>query len=412
MKSEFRLISPSLKLSITIGIFLFLLIIFLTLTFKTEFSVILLSIGGTIGLMGILFTIGKVAQLVFAIKTSNVELESKKVELDTKKQNLRLVTYQADRAALESNVLHFSKNERLIVPNDAPIKLIEAMPELANNQQLLLPANTQELDLLTVFTQATQSYAIIGGQQTGKTFQAQHIAAFWLSKGYRPVIVGPKWDKDEWTGCHLFGGKGNFSEVAKGIEIVRQEAGNRHADITKSHKAHSILPVFFDDWTPIVDSVENARELVLQATTLYASVNIILYFILHSDTANAWGVDKKGAALKDNFIKLLIIPSYDTNGLIVREKTKGVIKFPGDNVEYPVKLFSYPVNFFPADNSIFEQDNLLCEVIPAESKDDRIIELYREGNTLTGICTQLYGYKNQARLEQIKQVLTDNGLIG
>ncbi len=43
------------------------------------------------------------------------------------------------------------------------------------NQQVVqqLPAQAEsQLDLLTIFTQPTQSYAIIAGQQVGKTFQA------------------------------------------------------------------------------------------------------------------------------------------------------------------------------------------------------------------------------------------------
>lgn len=206
----------------------------------------------------------------------------------------------------------------------------------------LLPATTEaeQLDLLAVFTQPTQSYAIIGGQQTGKTFQAQHIANCWLRQGLKPAVIGPKWDRGEWGGCYLLGGNGDFQAVELGISLVRQLVERRHADTTRGHKQHSIQPIFFDDWTPIVDAVPNARALVLEATTLYASVNVILYFILHSDTANAWGVDRKGAALKDNFIKLFIYPQYDGQGQIIRSLTRGYIRFAGESVERPVKLFT------------------------------------------------------------------------
>ena len=96
------------------------------------------------------------------------------------------------------------------------------------------------------------------------------------------------------------------------------------------------------DRPPIVDGVDNARALVLEATTLYASVNVLLYFILHSDTAHAWGVDRKGAALKDNFVKLFIIPHYDSSGLIIRSLTKGVIRFVGEDIDRPARLFTTP----------------------------------------------------------------------
>ena len=152
-----------------------------------------------------------------------------------------------------------------------------------------------------------------------------------VQRGFKPIVIGPKWDKGEWAGCIRFGGNGDIREVAKGIAIIRKIVEQRHANTTKRHKEHKLLPVFFDDWTPIVDVVAHARQLILEATTLYASVNILLYFILHSDTANAWGVDRKGAALKDNFIKLFIIPHYDANGFIVRERTRGYVRFAGES---------------------------------------------------------------------------------
>lgn len=214
-----------------------------------------------------------------------------------------------------------------------------AAAQVIPGQAHLLPEPAAPLDLLTVFTQPLQAYAIIGGQQTGKTFQARHIAAFWVRQGIRPVVLGPKWDKGEWGGCYLIGGNGDFAAVEWGINLVRRLVEQRHA-AQVAHKSHPIQPIFFDDWTPIVDAVSSARALVLEATTLYASVNVLLYFILHSDTAHAWGVDRKGAALKDNFVKLLIQPAYDAAGLIDRSMTEGAIRFAGEATERPTRLFT------------------------------------------------------------------------
>lgn len=269
--------------------------------------------------------------------------------------------------------------------------------------QAMLPAPaTQEaepLDLITVFTQPTQSYAIIGGQQTGKTFQAQHIASYWVRQGIKPVVIGPKWDRGEWSGCILLGGGGGFERVEWGITKVRQLVEKRHAD-PRGHKDHPIQPVFFDDWTPIVDAVPNARALVLEAATLYASVNVILYFILHSDTANAWGVDRKGAALKDNFIKLLIVPQYDQNGQIVRSLTRGYIRFAGENVDRPTKLFS-------------TQPLMLGEAIEVkpvisnepDEQEAQILALHEAGNSFNEIARQVFGSTGGHQVNKIKQIL-------
>ncbi len=273
----------------------------------------------------------------------------------------------------------------------------------------LLPETVEvpPLDLMDVFTQPGQAYAIIGGQQTGKTYQARNIANYWLKQGLRPVVVGPKWDLGEWGGCYLLGGSGDFEAVGRGIAVIRKLAETRHAD-PRPHKAHAIQPVFFDDWTPIVDQVDNARALILEATTLYSSVNILLYFILHSDTGNAWGVDKKGAALKDNFVKLVIVPAYDSAGLVVRSQTKGYIRFAGESVDRPTRLFTAaPANLgqpwplsFPADDD---------QARPAANPNEAaIIELHEAGASLNQIARQIYGTTGGKQTQLIKAVLANN----
>jgi hypothetical protein len=387
MKSEVKIQGPNWKIIIPITLATVSLIAFLSWWFENEMRTILIAIGVTLALLGLIGVLSYAGITYFL--------------LAEKYQHLRIVTYQADKAQLERYVLSFPKTQRLVTLPDSNVRVIEALAEPTTYKAL--PDTTQDpLDLLTVFTQATQSYACIGGQQTGKTYQMRHIASYWLNRGITPVIVGPKWDKGEWAGCILFGGNGDFSQVAKGIAIVRQEAQKRHAaDI--SHKDHRILPVFFDDWTPIVDAVDNARELVLQATTLYASVNIILYFILHSDTANAWGVDRKGAALKDNFIKLFITPHYDANGLIVRTKTRGFIRFPGDDSEeYPVKLLDGPVTRINEPMESDDYINLEVEPTPGEAF---VIRLYEQGESKRNICEQVFGYVSSNKYPEIDRIL-------
>ena len=122
------------------------------------------------------------------------------------------------------------------------------------NQQVVqqLPSRAESsLDLLSIFTQPTQSYAIIAGQQVGKTFQARRIAQHWISTGCKPIVIGPKWDKGEWEGCTSFGGEYNMQQVNRGMQIVKRLAEDRHSNKNLSHKQHAIQPVFFDDWTSI-----------------------------------------------------------------------------------------------------------------------------------------------------------------
>lgn len=288
-------------------------------------------------------------------------------------------------------------------PTEANNYAVFHAPRLAGSSQPLLPETieVEPLDLLTVFTQPTQSYAIIGGQQTGKTWQARHIANYWIAKGIKPVVIGPKWDKGEWGGCILLGGNGDFKAVAWGITIIRRIVEARHADTSKSHKEHKVLPVFFDDWTPIVDAVPNARALVLEATTLYASVNVLLYFILHSDTANAWGVDRKGAALKDNFVKLYITPQYDVNGLIVRERTRGYIRFAGEDVDRPARLFTTP----PITLGQPSVMTAPAVALGPNEQERKILELKAAGASYNEICRQVFGTTGGKQIQLVKEIL-------
>lgn len=393
------------------------------LIFYPEIAVAILSIGyvlagllALVGGVGLIFSIWYLIERVRITRAARIEAEKQAHVLTLVTDNqvfIRDTDHQAFwRAAhLDSRVY---ANGRYSEPTPTEIRAwemfnISKRSALASTPLLPDAIEAETLDLLTVFTQSTQSYAVIGGQQTGKTFQMRHIAYYWLRNGVQPIVIGPKWDRGEWSGCILFGGGGDFVGVSHGITVIRKIVEKRHADSDLSHKDHRILPIFFDDWTPIVEAVDNARSMVLEATTLYASVNILLYFILHSDTANAWGVDRKGAALKDNFIKLFLVPHYDANGLIIRERTKGYIRFAGENVDRPVRLFNTPIPNVLSGSTVME-----AEIIQLEGEGDpgpteeeqKVLDLKAAGVTsYRAISKQVWGQVGQFYNQKIDAIL-------
>lgn len=256
-------------------------------------------------------------------------------------------------------------------------------------QHLLPSSQPTPIDLLKVMTQPTQSYAILGGQQQGKTYQAQLIAQHWQQQGIEVIVIGPKRDKGEWPGCVYYGDGFNWLHLLEGIDRVRKEALKRHQDKVKGHKQHTIMPVFFDDWTNTRAELEAAEALILDATTLYASVNIVLYFILHLDTANAWGVGKVGAALKDNFIKLKIKPHYQ-GGMIVREKSKGLLIFPGDREKHEVELLRPQY-----------------QVMLSSPEERRVIELHQMGLSKSAIARKVFGGDGGNQLKKVERILNN-----
>lgn len=278
--------------------------------------------------------------------------------------------------------LRINGHERDLTPDERFYTALHAPRQIAL-EATTMPLQGESFDLLTIFTQPTQSYAIIAGQQVGKTFQARRIAQYWLDTGCKPIAIGPKWDKGEWEGCTLFGGEYNLQQVNRGMQIVKRLAEDRHSDKNLSHKQHSIQPVFFDDWTAIAAELPEAEDFILKATTLFASVNIILYFMIHLDTANAWGVHKVGAALKNNFVKLLIYPGYNESGLIDRGKNRGYIIRPGETIKDKRQ-----VSLFSGTGTLLLPD-LVIQPVSEEAK--RIIEMIDSGVSYKDISESIWG---------------------
>ena len=288
-------------------------------------------------------------------------------------------------------------------PFETQAHIIEHAPRQVTSQATTMPlqGESSSLDLLTIFTQPTQSYAIIAGQQVGKTFQARRIAQHWLSTGCKPIAIGPKWDKGEWEGCTLFGGEYNLQQVNRGMQIVKRLAEDRHSDKNLSHKQHPIQPVFFDDWTAIAAELLEAEEFILKATTLFASVNIILYFMIHLDTANAWGVHKIGAALKNNFVKLLIYPGYDEAGLIDRNRNRGYIIRPGETIKDKKQ-----VSLFSGTGSQLLLPDLVIQ--PPNGEAQQIIEMIDSGISYKDISESIWGTGKYGKFynEKIDRILS------
>lgn len=264
----------------------------------------------------------------------------------------------------------------------------------STTQKQLLPGVVEgqavvvEPDLLDVMTQLSQSYATIAGQRVGKSFQNQRVARHWVSSGIQPIVIAPKWDHGEWLGCKLFGGQLNYKRIQQGIRVINQIAMERHQSGMPFNQ-HPVLPVFFDDWTDIRKELgEEAESLVVKASTMYATVNIILYFMLHADTVNAWGVDKIGAALHQNFIKLLIEPGYNERGLIDRNRNVGYLLWPGQ-----LKKDKKRVRLFTGMGNTLLLPDYVVQPEPTQERDSDayFIELVQSGKSRNEAAQEAWG---------------------
>jgi hypothetical protein len=112
--------------------------------------------------------------------------------------------------------------------------------------------------------------------------------------------------------------------------------------------------------------------------------------------------------LKNNFVKLFILPTYNEQGLVIHSQTRGAIRFPGETTDRPVKLFASRGPIYHtghAKRNDFDLDRLNLE--PAlDPTEARILDLYRQGESISAIATAVYGSKGGNQNEQVKTVLT------
>jgi hypothetical protein len=404
MKSEVRFTGQNKKLHIIIGVFATIIILSLALIFRFEFSLIFLSVAGSIVMIGAVTTLSLGANKWLEIR---YRVQVQEFDLDERRQRIRKLTYEADKAEFEAHIVSFPKSHRVLIPNGSPVQVIEVRPDGSAAPLLSGPEPGQDFDLLSILTQAGQAYACLGGQQTGKTFQFRHIAAYWLRQGIQPWVIGPKWDQGEWQGCRLIGGQWDYDQVERGIYLVRQGARKRHVS-DQPHKSHPIWPVFFDDWTMIPEFVESATDLIFEATTVYASVNIVLYFIIHSDTTDAWGVGRKGAALKDNFVKLFIEPHREASGRVVYSRSRGYIQFPGDRERVSVDLFRDEPG---GAEVVLEGDQYINDDPQPSPTEAHILRLYSDGDSVSAIAEEVFGYKGGNQNDKVKAILSRWGVV-
>jgi hypothetical protein len=385
MNSEIRVKTPSVKVYIVIGFTLALVVIVLALTFQAEFSIILYTLAGGVGLSAVVSVTGRFLQIRQAHRLGRLEYD------------IRVEALNEARVRAQFLIIHHNEMALRVADNGIEVfrSALPAGGQIVDGRAVALPA---PLDLLQIMTQPTQSYAIIGGQQVGKTYQAQRLARYWLDNGIKPIVVGPKWDTGEWTGCTLFGGGGNFDKVAQGMRIVRKLAEDRHASLD-SHKSHLIQPVFFDDWTAIRAKLgKEAEDFIIDATTLYASVNVVLYFIIHLDTANAWGVGRVGAALHQNFIKLFIDPGFNQAGLIDRTKNTGWLSMPGQ-----AKRDKRAVTLFSGNG----QAVMLPEPVDMLTAEERLVSKLRaDGLKRSAIANQVFGGDGGNQLRKVDGIIS------
>jgi len=387
MNSQLRVSSPNLKVVIPVTVVSAITLIIIALVFRFEFGVILLSIGGSIAAIGFVLTVGLTRKVIH--KHRLYKFDERKAE-----QELRLITYQADRAGLEAHVLNFPKTQRIVTAFDAPVRVIDAVAE--SSHLAALPAGQQQVNLLDVVCNE-QRVLIKGASDAGKTNLLQWIASRKVATS-KVLVIDPHASPDKWDGCQVVGLGSNHGEIETALDKLIELMVNRYQDIAAGkvqEGQHSKLTILIDEWMSIAYQCANAKEAIVRLLTESRKAAFSIYIGSHSDRVASLGLDGKGD-LRDGFC---LVRLSVTDG-----QRQATIDY-GNGEQAAVLPGAYNGNG-QADSFTIEPLDL--EVQP-NSTEAAILQLHRQGENHKTICEAMGWTPGGKQYQRIDEVLARFG---
>ncbi|MCP4288700.1 MAG: hypothetical protein GY792_30470 [Gammaproteobacteria bacterium] len=268
-----------------------------------------------------------------------MEAETRRLELDTDivAEKLNQERHKTDEFQLAKFFIETKVGVFRHAPDiNEPVYIPASASERKSLPAQIIEAQVQQLDLRHIFTQQQLAYTLIGAQRSGKSYQAMHIADQWLARGVTPLVTGYKKRTGEWAGCKQVISS-DPATLEKTLRAIIATGNERNSSQRRDLPPQ---PVFLDDWMWTVMNVDNADTFFSAAGTVLASANVICYFLMQSDTKDAYGGGRYGAMLKNNLTKLIIEPEPDTSGAIVPGRSVGYLQYANSKERLPISLVS------------------------------------------------------------------------
>lgn len=269
----------------------------------------------------------------------------------------------------------------------------------------LMPGVIQ-VDLMAALD-SVQRCLIVGASDSGKTTLLQWLVSRRLNTS-QVIVIDPHSYPDKYpAGCDVIGLGRNYPEIERALAALVKLMTKRYDEIGRGVVAemhHSRVTILIDEWRAITGNLgKPASDAIKALLTESRKAAFSVFVASHSDRARPLGLEGE-YDLKDGFaiVKLSNIngnrqATIDTGNGEMAAVLPGAFNSPAPQVIEHGPLLSYS-----------EPDD-------TESDDDftgRVIEMYQAGETITGITRRLFGYKNQTKVQQIKQILVNNGLVG
>lgn len=325
----------------------------------------------------------------------------------------RIIKAQAAKAEAEARAamfFTFSRSEGVIQHTPTGLNVL-ALPAPSGGQNVIIDQANGGFDFFELMTQTRRAFALFGGQQTGKSTKMHHIVRYWQDQGVKPVVIGQKFDSFEYTaGVMRFGP--DAKSIVEGFELIRQEAQARQelANRGTSFSDMLPLPVILEDATSLNSVIDKAdyETFSRQVLTVYAARMIIVYFVVHGMTLDAFGL-KVGAALKNNLTCLYFETPMDKARFTIEDVT-----ITGSNSYASRQDDRLPVTSLPAGFATLTDD---CEPalysltadIPKRTMTVRerdILRQYGQGKTVSQIAQDCYGATSSFNNSKVKDVLS------
>lgn len=383
MKSELKFSTVSFKFQFTVGLFVSVIILGLAVLFRRETSIILLASGLTLTGGGVVAVVGKGLAL-----WHNWQLA--RLDLDHRRQEVRLITYQADKARMESDIIALPRTQRIVYHPDRPISLIEAAIDAGE----AMPA-ARPVDLLPALD-AVQRCLIVGASDAGKTTLLQWIIARRLSSS-NVVVIDPHSWPEKWPGGKVVGVGRNYAEIDRALTALVQLMTQRYDDLGKGivgEGQHRRITVIIDEWRAIVQNAPGAADVIKTLLTESRKAAFSVFVATHSERVKAIGIEGEGD-LKDGFA---IVRLHNIEGQRSATLDSG-------NGPAPAIL----PGRFVGGSPVGDDDALTLEPAPTE-QEAQIIDLADAGLSHAKICEAVWGYKSSNKYPEIDATLAKFGI--
>ncbi len=260
----------------------------------------------------------------------------------------------------------------------------------------LLPA---PVDLLTALD-SVQRGLIVGASGSGKTTLLQ-----WLVNRRRQTskvcVIDPHGWPDKWPGCYVVGTGRNYAEIGRGLAGLLQIMDNRYTEIgqgVRRENSHPALTILIDEWRAIVANLGKEAAAAIKALlTESRKAAFTVFVVSHSDRAKPLGLEGE-YDLKDGFalVRLVIV-----NGQ--RQATIDTGTGPHS------ALLPGPL---PATFSYYAPPDFELDLTPQSSAQEaQILEMYRQGESISDIAATVFGSKGGHQNKQVKDILKKAGVM-